>query len=114
MKSLSESEIESKEKVGDLVYRTSQRPLSIKQIRSEARKVLQSEELESIPPPPLSPRITPSRTREIARARAESTLCAIVPSTTIIDSVCMAHAFHTSIDEPLTISEAMGRDDSSK
>ena len=26
----------------------------------------------------------------------------------------MTHAFHTSIDEPLTISEAMGRDDSSK
>ena len=66
--SSSESEIESEEEVGDLVYPTSQRPLSIKQIRSEARKVLQTEELESIPPPPPSPRITRSRIREIACA----------------------------------------------
>ena len=42
--SSSESKIESEKKVGDLVYPTSQRPLSIKQIRSEARKVSQSEE----------------------------------------------------------------------
>ena len=112
--SSSESENEGEEKVGDLVSSTGQRPLSVKQIRSEARKVSQTQELESISPPPPSPRITRSRAREIARAQAESASSASIPITTVIDSVCMAHAFHTSIDEPLTISEAMGRDDSSK
>ena len=62
--------------------------------------------------PPSSPIITRSRVQKLARIETSSYVCE--PSMDFIPSVCMAHVFYTSIDEPLTITEAMRRDDSWK
>ena len=91
---------------------TIQPPLSLQEIRSKAREVSQPKTITKIVLPPPPPMITHSRARELARTETSSYVSE--PSTDVIPSVCMAHAFHTSIDEPLTVTEAMGRDDSWK
>ena len=110
---ISESESETKEVIGDAVKDlTIQPPLSLQEIRSKAREVSQPKTITKIVLPPPPPMITRSRARELARTETSSYVSE--PSTDVIPSVCMAHAFHTSIDEPLTVTEAMGRDDSWK
>ena len=108
-----ESESETKEVIGDVVKDlTIQPPLSLQEIRSTAREVSQPKTITKIVLPPPPPMITRSRARELARTETSSYVSE--PSTDVIPSVCMAHAFHTSIDEPLTVTEAMERDDSWK
>ena len=110
---ISESKSEIEEVIGDAVKDlTIQPPLSFREIRSKAREVSQPKTVTKIVLPPPSPMITRSRARQLARTETSSYVSE--PSTDVIPSVCMAHAFHTSIDEPLTVIEAMERDDSWK
>ena len=117
--STSDSESESDDTVGDLLQNP---PIvgsssSIREIQSQARALGRRRATTTTPPVPIlpPPMLTRSRARELAKSQVidESTV-AWIPSKSVISSACMAHAFHTSTDEPITVTEAMGRDDTWK
>ena len=121
-----ESESEDVEGDLDLNGNNHQHPIiepssSVKDIRSQARALghqqvaITTPPIPPPPPPPPSPMLTRSRAQELAKQQVidESTL-AWMPSKSFISSACMAHAFHTSTEEPITLTEAMGRDDTWK
>jgi len=111
---LLESENESQKNVEDLVLWSSQHSLSIKQICLEVQKVLQTKELESIPPLSVSLGITHSQTWEMAHTKGKSALRVLILITIVIYIVSTTYDLYTSIDEPLIISKAMWRNDSIK
>jgi transposase InsO family protein len=89
---------------------------SVRDIRAQARALGQQRGasiLSPISPPPL-PMMTRARARVLAQQQIGESSLAWIPSKSSIPSACMAHAFHTSIEEPTTITEAMGRDDTWK
>ena len=113
----SESESESEEAVGDLNIVQGQEQAiaqpSVREIRSQARALGQQQVATVLPT--RSPILTRSRQRELIHSQAgDESALAWTPSKSIISSACMAHAFHTSIDEPLTVTEAMEREDTWK
>ena len=59
--------------------------------------------------------LTRSRARELAKRQViDESIVAWIPSKSFISSACMAHAFHTSTNEPITVTKAMGRVDTWK